>query len=293
MPKLMGYIFELPNGCANFNNTIKLFCLPKKVKCNNTTIDGIYVSSDEDLCKNGCNGRPYKMPFPPGAKLQFQTNFLDRSSTDYTNPNQGLGSWYFLHLYDLTGYEFSANVAARKVNGFDGNQNYQTFEINTNNITRDCFYAQIEVGGSSIYTQVYQKETCKELVEFEPVYDEDTNSKDCYGAYYGKSKGSVAGTDFNFLPKAWIRGTVKYEGANLKTKIEKIKIVPSELIPAWYLKYLINRIFSAPRVKINGEIYNTPDISISSNNRSTSFNFSIELERTCSNKNDGSDFTCN
>lgn len=276
----------LPSGCTNFHNTNKLYCLPRKLNCSNTIVDGILTNNP---CATDCNfSSNYKIPVPSDGNFPIQVNYVDLVSADYQNPSTGWGDWIDIGAKTIDGTDLgvtSVELGIKKNNGFDGLSNYQTIDIDLSAVAATCFYFELAANESTVSTQLFQKEECSTLIELEAV---NTNGqKDCWNGYYKESQTVVDGDEFIFTPKAYIRGSVRYGGANTLTKVEAIEIRPTELIPDWYAKYIINRIFSGTQVKINGEIYDTPDVFISPTARSRRFNFSFAIERNCAKQNDG------
>lgn len=286
------FISYIGLGCTDFNKTQKLICLPKKVECDATVIDGVLVGSLSDICDDGCNSSSsYKIPIPPNGTFPLQFNFIDNNSADYKEPNTGWGDWINIEIKDLNNALVNSDlntITTAFNNGFDGDQNYQNIILDASGIAATCFYAKVSAG-SDVFTRFFEKEDCLPLIEIEAV---PGSGKDCWNGYPGKTKTTSEGDDIEFKAKAYIRGTVKYAGANLSTKKERITLAPLELIPDWYAKYIINRVFAYKQVKINGVIYDTPDITIQPTSRTRKFQFAIEFERNC-NSGKGGEELCN
>lgn len=110
----------LPNGCQDFKNTATMICLPRKVKCNNTIIDGILLSDASGQCQIVCNNSVgYKIPVPADALWQLQVNFIDQQSADYKNPTTGWGDWINIAPKDGNGNTITVvdPITSKAVNG--------------------------------------------------------------------------------------------------------------------------------------------------------------------------------
>lgn len=259
-------VFHYPNNCTDFKNEMRVLCLPKKIKCDNTVRDGIYLKNDQDPCED--NPRNWKIPV--GGNFQVQYNFFDFNTETIKTAVAAWGSWLTLEING------TANAGVRKGNGYDGTKFYQHIEINPSTIADKCFQLEANGNSSIVKSREFEKEDCLSLIELEAV----NSGGDCWNGYYGSSE-FMAGNKFEFNPKAWIRGRLKTISFNVNTKVETLRIVPSELMPRWYVSYLVNRIFSGNQVKIDGVIYTVPNVVVNSTSKSTMFPFQVDLERIC------------
>lgn len=261
----------LPVDCVDFNSSRKIICLPPRVKCDNTVRDGLYLESD-DQCID--NERNYIVPV--GGPFQLQYNFYDFSGM----VSNAWGNWIDV---DINMNGITVGYAGTNRNNTFNGQNYgQNLVVNPTD-EMNCFSLSTTANGLTVNSRIFKLENCSELIELEAIHD----GSDCWNGVHGTVE-EIAGSAFEYRPKAWLRGTTKISQLNIKDKTETLRIAPKELIPVWYAKYLINKIFAGNKVKVNGEIYDVPEIIISATSKSRYFNFAIDLTRKCNSEEDGS-----
>ncbi len=241
-----------PEGCKRFGHVVSSFCLPVKKRCDNTVVDGVLTDCDTLWnCNLLCTGdTPYFIPVPADGTFMIQTNF---------NGSGSWGSWIHIKLVDVNGDELGydhTDFGIKWITGKSKKHNYQTIEINVANIEPDCFGFKIyTTSGDEVCTQMYKKEMCHRLVALEGLY----TGFDCWNNYYGDPVGAFAGTAFKYSNKIYLKGMVKYYGGSADIEDEKIKeftrVHPSEKIAPFMMKYLLNKVLAAEKVKADGDEY--------------------------------------
>ena len=242
-------IVILPTGCTRFNHTVNIFCLPKKVSCDKTIVDGIFTACGESWCKI-CNGdQKYYVPVPENAKIMLQTNFnkFDNST--------GWGDWINIAVLDKNGDELEIeDFISRKITGRSKKHSYQTVEIDISKIPETCFSFKITATGEDpLCTQIFKKENCQNLVEIESVF----NDYDCWNNYYGQPVGTFSGDNFQYSNKLYLKGLIKLYSTGPTEEI--LRFIPGETVAPFMAKYITNKWLNAKTIKLNGTTYKNTD----------------------------------
>lgn len=255
------YITILPEGCNRFGHSVKRFCLPKKVDCNKTVIDGLL--SD---CNNiwGCglcqSDQEYFIPIPDDEKIQLQTN--------YNNQSGEWGTWINIYYVNTAGTEtiMPGNAIIKKITGNSKKHAYQTIEIDISKIPLTCFQLKIKsTGNDDVCTQYFKKENCINLISFEGIYKDF----DCWNNYYGNPYGDYTGDLFKYSNKIWLKGSLKVY--NISADEEIIRFTPLELIPPFMMKYISHKIMGAQNVYVDGEMMKPIESNITARDKSNMF----------------------
>jgi hypothetical protein len=277
----------LPKGCALFNHMTTKYCLPPKVICNNTVVDGLFVNCGFQWnCNRFCaTDTPYFVPVPFDGKFMLQTNFY------HENNSTGWGDWIHIRLTDEKGEDIDPaithlNFASQYMTGSTGSYSYQTIEINVSNITPKCFGFRIFTNeGDEICTQIFKKETCEELVTIEGA----PGTYDCFNNYYGWPVGASSGTGpFLYSNKVYLNGMSKYYGGNVEIESnrvrEYVRFYPSAKIAPFMMKYLLAKVLSAETVYLNeNELENNGGGKYAPLEGGTMFFPLLEFETECTN----------
>lgn len=260
--------------CVPFNHMVKTFCLPIKTACNNTVIDGYFVECDHQFnCSAKCNTdqNSYIM-VPPDGTLVFQTNYKLPVTAEWGTDIQ-------IELYDLQGNAIGElqhdDFSALYVVGNDGRVGYQTIEIDFSLVPIDCGYFRIYTEDQEVCTEYFKKEDCITLIEF----SSNVKEFDCWNNYYGLSKGAYTGTDFVYVNRIFLAGTIKLFSLSNATNTQILRFTPSQLVGPFIAKYLNAKILSQKTIVINGEEWKSRDTTLTVRERSQMFWPIMEFER--------------
>lgn len=263
--------------CKSFNHVVTSFCLPKKVTCDNTTIDGLFTECGAQWnCSRACSSdRQYFFPVPADGLMMFQTNFYHPAMPD---ASKAWGTWITITLYDVDDNIVEADhtvFASRWVVGHSGKIPFQNIEIDFSLVAVECGYFKISSGGTDICTHHFHKEDCTQLVELESVY----NAKaDCWGNYYGIAEAGFIGSDnFAYTNKIWLAASTKYFGVNDDKEI--LRLTPKALIPPYMERYISMKVLKSKSIYVDGDLWRNVDNIFTPREKSTMFWPIIQFER--------------
>ncbi len=253
------YITASIGTCTALNHTVKKFCLPEKLPCDQTVQDGFFYP-EEWNCSRPCKGdREYFWPVPADGKMMFQTRFNIQSA--------GSGGWdseITIELFDINDVSRgwgTEQLLSRYVVGGSKYGFYQTVEVDFAKVSEltTCGYFVITYGEDSYTTQYFRIEPdCKCLVELEGTYTD----LDCWNNYYGISTSEFNGSEnFAFSNKIYVGGTSKFFGVSaasgVLTENQRVTIAP--LIPPYMMRYISFIILSGKKLLINGDEFTAKD----------------------------------
>lgn len=273
------YISVLSGNSIRFGHIVSKFCLPKKLTCNNTVVDGLFSDCEEIW---NCNLKypgdvPYFIPIPHNGKIMLQTNFWMQEDDSVW------GTWITIDLLDINGTVVKSAIeyASRKITAKSLKNSYQIIEIDVTGIELDCFSFQIKTGSYEICTQQFTKIlNCKDLITFEGLF----STYDCMNNYYGFPSGVYNGDYFSYSNKIYLAGDFKFYGTENDDGVvnEIYRFTPSEKIPDFMMKYIMNKIISAKKVLINEtEFKNTGNGNFTAVNLSKMFFPIMEFKLEC------------
>jgi hypothetical protein len=320
----MGYAFsQLTEVCRDTGGFFDKYCLPVKVDCECTWLEGILTECDDKWNCNLCDvDQKYFSPFVRGDKIMIQTAFFDRYNEERQNPTAGFDEWILVELCDSDGNVLSAsvqNIASRYWVGWACGKSYQTIEIDTSlDIFPECWslrFTVLQEQGfdcesfcNGVCVQPSESEVQEVICtqDFQEVLcDEDTfliessyGSTDCGNHCYQEPEAWAGSESFAYTNKWRFYGYLLDESIRIEKQKtgnkhryvevqEFYRLVIYGLAPPYVKNILVKQILAGMDVKINGEDYMIDNFTLQNEiNFNNMFKFDVTgLYRECENKN--------
>lgn len=278
--------------CTNFGHTETVFCVDV-VSCHELIIDGLFVEcGNEWNCNLGCKGDcEYFTPLPEDGNIQLQLNLLDPGRKNPTT-----NEWLTVTLCDSNGNDVTSDISlftSRWVHGYCKPNNFQTYEIDVAKIAAmgiTCFSFRFDAEQLDvpICTHTFKIEKCVDLIELEGI----GINTDCWNNCYGLSETTFVGTEnFAYSNKIYIKGGYKFYGVENGDDgeiTEYSRVYMHEKIPPYMMRYLMNKIISAPdAIIVNGEVWSGSNTKFSVLEGYSMFLNVLEFSRECENNKNG------
>lgn len=284
-------LLPVNDSCLDYGCGVDEICLPPFEECDASPRDSLLVRCAYRWNCNLCDtDSPYFTPYKAGELIQIQTLLSDFDSSNREAPTET--DWLTVELWNsATGMQIAAEQStflSRSIFAWNGRNNYQIFEIETDNILVDCWYLKfITEDGRELCTQDFQRvsQTCpEETIKVTGLHE----AFDCNGFYYGEPL-AYTGDNFQYdnSMRLWgglmsIPGTFEKEkfgyttiGATIR---EQYRLVLGQFIPPYVERVLLKTLLSAPLVRLipdNGETIEAEITSYSPRNRYTRSNMML------------------
>lgn len=274
------HVFPYPTKCATSNFSRGVFCLPFGQDC--TTQDDDILNEDKPwnlrLCQSDV---PYCTPVAAGDNISFQTRFPgDPDAPD----SSGVG----VNIQNPDGSVISsdrANIVGEECAGFNGDNVYQSFQLDTNFIATqaDTFKVGFSEGGESVSSESFCfTDDCSENTVL--LESEFENRNDCYGNTYGECGYSNSLRVYaeimdrgGSINKTYVGKKARKTEINIPYEIRLTKPVPPHIKDR-----ILKQILAGDVVKVDGQEIMVDSFTI--NNfiqKGNMFLFSIPFTWTC------------
>ena len=268
------YITAPIGSCSALNHSVRNFCLPTKLPCDQTTRDGLFYPAEWN-CNRPCNGdQVYFWPLPNTGSIMLQTRFNTMDTDEW-------GSEVTITLYDLEDNAITADYVNRWVVGSSKYGKYQTVEINLAQLANltTCGYFVINYDSIDYTTQMFKIEPdCRCMVELEGIYTD----LDCWNNYYGISTGPYTGDEnFAYSNKIYVLGTAKDFGTSKQGAkvVENQRVWVAPAIPPYMMRQLSFVVLNAKTVEVNGSSFKPKDQTFTPREKTSMFAPIIDLYR--------------
>lgn len=291
----------LPQSCTSLGGQAYTVCLPAKSFCEPQTDGDGSVPGNATLVApigehwncNTCQAdEKYSIPYKSGEVIHIQTRFYDSFNADRTDPVSGFGD--FIEAVVTDGVT-RINVTGMVAYGCKGS--FQVTVIDTAAIALDCWVVEFTVynadttvrrtAQSQEYAKVSDAE-CKNTV----LVKGEGRGTDCFGNCYETPDAYVGDlVEYDNSTRFWgsihDTGDAFEKGDTSGDYFDTEVTTPYRLalhrkIPPFAKNALIRQLLAAPRVTIDGDVYDIDSFSLDNQvKRGRMFLFTVELERRC------------
>lgn len=291
----------LPQSCTSLGGVAYELCLPPRQFCETGT-DGEGTPTNATLISGegehwNCNtcqvDEKYNIPYVDGDVIHIQTQFYDGYNADRTAPVSGFGSFIVAVVTDGV-----TRIPVTGMVGYGCGRSFQVTEIDTSEIALDCWTVEYSIYNAgdvlrrTAQSQEYGKISADECSSTILVRGEG-RGVDCFGNCYDEPSAYVGGLiAYNNAMRFW--GSIHDVGGSFEksdTSGEYFSadvVVPYKLslhrkVPPFAKNALLRQLLSAPKVTIDGEVFDLDSFSIDNEvKKGRMFLFSVEMERKCS-----------
>lgn len=277
------FVFPYPTKCATSNFSRGVFCLPFGQNCEVPEDD--IVNNDTPWNLRLCQGdQPYCQPVMAGDNLSIQTKFSgdpdspDSSgvSIDLTGPNGNIIS------------QDRANLLSGECAGFNGNNTYQSFQLDTSFINTETsggdFRLGFSEGGQSVGTDSFCfVDECSDNTHV--IRSEYDDRNDCYGNTYSEGCGydnsmRVFGNIVDLggqLTKVYVGKKARRTEITVPYELRLSKPVPPHIKDR-----ILKQILPGDRVFIDDQEVMITELNITPDRVGNMFRINIPFAWTCS-----------